>query len=274
MPYKFQDKWTFVLATDFHFGSRQCDETLIKKFVDKYKGKEQTKVFLLGDEIDAVIRGDKRFTAKSMHPRYASEDNPIDKMIEDFVDLLSPLKEMIIAGCDSNHNFTYRGISGSDCHYRISKLLEFERLSYGGWVNILWEWHKHKGDSRSNRTRVTSFHLTHGKPTTAITKAGKMIAMERDAWFFNSDLIAYGHTHLLAPVPSNINFDPMPGKQDYKKKKQRIIACGSFLKSYSKDEHAPYSEIKRYPPVDMGWAVVEVEFESGEPYLTTYTKEY
>ena len=67
MPYKHTDKWTFVFAGDFHFGSRQCDEVLLRKFVDKYKDAEQTRIFLMGDEIDAITRQDKRYTARSMH---------------------------------------------------------------------------------------------------------------------------------------------------------------------------------------------------------------
>ena len=86
--------------------------------------------------------------------------------------------------------------------------------------------------------------------------------------------MVHGHTHLLATPPSNIYFDPVPGRGTYIKRKQRLLNSGSFLKSYSMDESAPYSEIKRYPPIDMGWGVADVEFRLGEPQLTTYTKEY
>lgn len=227
----------------------------------------------MGDEIDAVTWRDKRYSPKCMHPRYVAEENQIDLMVEDFVKLLQPLKGKILAGTDSNHNRHYRGVSGSDVHYRISRELGFERLGHGGWACIRWDWHK-KTNSRGNRTRKTIFHITHGKQTSATTKAGKMASVERDAWFFRSDLMAHGHTHLLATPPSNICFEPIPGKGDYVKQKQRLLNTGSFLKSYSKDEWAPYSEAERMNPIDMGWGVVEVEFRLGEPQLTTYTKEY
>lgn len=277
LPYKSTDKWTLVFAGDFHFGSRQCDEALIKKFVGKYKDAERTIIFFMGDEIDAITRTDKRFTPKCMHPRYVSEDNPIDLMIDDFVAIMMPLKGKIIAGADSNHNVTYRGVSGSDAHYRISKALGFERLGYGGWVNILWYFQRACGEvngGRLSKIRTTSIHLTHGKPTGATTKAGKMTALERDAWYFGGDIMAHGHTHLLATPPANIYLDAIPGKGTYIKKKQRLLNTGSFLKSYSMDEHSPYSEVKRYPPIDMGWGMAEVEFRDSTPFITLMTKEY
>ena len=246
---------------------------LLRKFVDKYKDAEQTRIFLMGDEIDAITRQDKRYTARSMHPRYVEWDNCIDMMVDDLVDILSPLRGKILAGCDSNHNTVYRGYTGSDIHYRLSQRLGFERLGYGGWVCILWDWHKKKS-SGANRVRKTVIHMTHGKPTCAITKAGKMAGIERDAWFFSSDIMVHGHTHLLATPPANIFFEPVPGKETYIKKKQRLLNSGSFLKSYSMDDHSPYSEWKRYPPIDMGWGVAEVEFRDGEPLITMFTKEY
>lgn len=277
MPYKSTDKWTIVFAGDFHFGSRQCDEALIKKFVNKYKDAPNTIVFLLGDEIDAVTHHDKRYSPTCMNQRYAAEDNPIDLMVDDFVAIMEPLKGKIIAGTDSNHNCTYRGATGTDIHYQISQRLGFKRLGYGGWANILWYWSRNDGKGPAKiheRVRTTSIHLTHGKPSGAITKAGKMSNIERDAWFFFSDIIVHGHSHLLATPPSNIYFRPVPGKGTYTKVKQRLLNSGSFLKSYSHDSHSPYSEVKRYPPVDMGWGVAEVEFRDSEPHITVFTKEY
>lgn len=281
LPYRTTDKWTLVFAGDFHFGSRQCDEALIKKFVAKYKDAENTRIFLLGDEIDAVTFHDKRYTPSCMAQKYAGLDNPIDIMVDDFVSIMEPLKGRIVAGTDSNHNRTYCGQSGSDIHYRISQRLGFKRLGYGGWVNILWYWVKN-GDAdgnRGNRVRVTSVHMTHGKPTGATTTAGKMASIERDAHYFASDIMVHGHTHLLATPPSNIYLEPVPGRGRYRKTKQRLINSGSFLKSYSQapEGHiAPYSEQKRYNPIDMGWALAEIEFKSHdpEPRITTMTKEY
>ena len=137
----------------------------------------------------------------------------------------------------------------------------------------MWDWYK-KTSRAGNRVRTTKIHLTHGKPTGATTKAGKMTSIERDAWFFGGDIMAHGHTHLLATPPANIRFDPVPGKGTYIKNKQRLLNTGSFLKSYSMDEHAPYSEIKRYGPIDMGWGVADVEFRDAEPHITLFTKEY
>ena len=270
LPYKGGDAWKFILAGDFHFGSAQCDYALIKKFVDKYAGKEKTVVLFMGDEIDAIASSDKRFDSMAVHDKYRGERNFIDRIIEDFIETLSPLKGQIIAGCDSNHNKSYRKLSDSDPHYRISRALGFERLGHGGWVVAQWGWHKGLGRGRS-----TSFHIAHGKQSVSSTPGGSINSLASDAQWFLSDIMAHGHTHRLSAGTSRVFFEPDARHSTYKKRKQHLIQTGSFLKSYSMDEYSPYSEVKRYPPIDLGWACVDVSFEEKtEPRIQCSVREY
>ena len=270
LPYKGGDKYQFVLAGDFHFGSAQCDYALIKKFVDKYAGKDKTLIFLMGDEIDSIATSDKRYDSMAVHEKYRGERNFIDHIIVDFNETMSPLKGQIIAGVDSNHNKTYRKLSDSDPHYRISKSLGFERLGYGGWVCAQWYFYKSKG-----RGRTTSFHISHGKPTVASTPGGSINTLATDAQWFLSDVVGHGHTHRLSAGISRIFFEPDARNATYRKRKQHLVQTGSFLKSYSMDEYSPYSEVKRYPPIDLGWACVDVSFEENtEPRIQCSVREY
>lgn len=263
-----------MLAGDFHYGSAQCDINLIKRFVEKYAGREKTRVILMGDEIDAIASSDKRYDSTAVHEKYRGSRNFIDLIIEDFIELLRPLEAQIIAGVDSNHNKSYRKISDSDPHYRISRGLTFERLGYGGWVPVIWGWHKANGTS-GNRTRSTVFHVTHGKPTTAATPGGSLNTIFRDSQFFDCDVMAHGHTHRLSAGSSVIKFALDNRFTTYKKVKQHLVQTGSFLKSYSvNDEFSPYSEVKRYPPIDLGWGVVDVEFDNKEPRIRCSVEEF
>jgi hypothetical protein len=244
---------------------------LLKRFVDKYAGREKTKIFLMGDEVDAIAMSDKRFDSESVHEKYRGKRNFMDLIIEDFIEILKPLEGKIIAGVDSNHNKTYRKMSDSDPHYRISRALGFKRLGYGGWVGIRWGWHK---DMKS-RSRLTSFHIAHGKPTTSITPGGSLNTLHRDAQFFGCDVLAHGHTHRLLSGVAVISFVPNYDSGIFEKKKQHLLQTGSFLKSYSINEHSPYSEVRRYPPIDLGWAFADVEFdEKTEPRIRCGVEEF
>lgn len=242
--------------------------------VDRYAGKDKVKILFMGDEIDCIASSDKRYDSMAVAEPYRGKRNFIDLMIDDFCDLVAPLKGQVIAGVDSNHIKSYRKLSDSDPHYRISKHLGFERLGYGGWVCLLWDWKGQKG----NRVRSTNIHITHGKPCGTTYSGTSINALERDAGYFLSDIMAHGHTHKLSAGHSRIFFDPDPRHGTYKKRKQHLVQTGSYLKSYSTGEDAefsPYSEVKRYAPIDLGWAVAEISFdEYAEPRIQTSVREY
>jgi hypothetical protein len=231
----------------------------------------------MGDELDCIASSDKRFNSKAIDEKYRGEENFIDLMRDDFIDLMMPLKGQIIAGVSSNHNNSYVKVADSSPHYTIAKELGFERLGYGGWVCIGWDWHR-ATNRRENRARSTTFHVTHGKPTSAITPGGSINTLASDAQWFISDFMAHGHTHRLSAGMSRIFFEPDARYSTYRKRKQHLIQTGSFLKSYSTGKEAdfsPYSEVKRYPPIDLGWAVVAVEFDgSGDMRYQCSVREY
>lgn len=202
--------------------------------------------------------------------QYRGQRNFIDLMVEDFCELLSPLKGQIVAGVDSNHIKSYRKLSDSDPHYRISRHLGFERLGYGGWVIVNWNWHKGKGRGRS-----TSIHITHGKPCGTQYSGTSINAIERDSASFLCDILAHGHTHKLSSGHSRIFFEADPRHATYKKRQQHLIQTGSFMKSYGFTEHSGYAEVKRYAPINLGWGMAEISFEEGfEPRIQTSVREY
>jgi hypothetical protein len=238
--------------------------------VKKYAGQSNVKFILMGDEVDAIARSDKRFDSMGVAEKYRGANNFLDLIVEDFIDIMRPLRGQILAGVDSNHNKVYRGMADSDPHYRISRALDFERLGYAGFVCLQFSWYKKVG----SRTRTVNFFVTHGKPSVAQTPGGSLNTLSNSAQFFVTDVAAHGHTHRLSAGNSRIMFIPDPVHKTYKKSKQHLIQTGSFLKSYSFDEYSPYSEVKLYPPVDLGWAVAMISFEeNNEPRIKTWVNE-
>jgi predicted phosphodiesterase len=273
LPYGPGTKYKVVLAGDCHFGSTQCDTDLIKRFVKKYAGVEGVKVVLMGDEIDAVCRADKRFDPRNVAEKYRGESNFIDLITDDFIDLLSPLKGQILAGVDGNHGSTYLKAADSDPNHRISRELGYGRLGYAGWVSFVFKWYKAKC-SRDSRTRTVNYFVSHGKPSSAQTPGGSLNTLASSAQFFLSDICAHGHTHRLSAGNSRIMFTPDPAHQTYRKTKQHLIQTGSFLKSYSMDSYSPYSERALYSPIDLGWACTEISFEENtEPKIRCWVNE-
>jgi hypothetical protein len=69
-------------------------------------------------------------------------------------------------------------------------------------------------------------------------------------------------------------FVPDPKRSTYRKVKQHLLQTGSFLKSYSMDEHSPYSERALYAPIDLGWACTQISFEEyAEPKIKCWVNE-
>jgi predicted phosphodiesterase len=262
-----------VLAGDDHFGSTQCDVSLLKKFVAKYAGQPNVKIIKMGDEIDAVCRADKRFDPRNVAEKYRGERNFIDRIVDDYIDIWAPLKGQIIAGVDGNHGATYLKQADSDPMHRISRELGYERLGYAGWVSFVFKWYKAK-NSRDGRTRTVNYFVSHGKPSSAQTPGGSLNTLANSAQWFISDIAAHGHTHRLSAGNSRIMLAPDPKHSTYRKTKQHLIQTGSFLKSYSKDEYSPYSERALYAPIDLGWACTQVSFEENtEPKIRCWTNE-
>lgn len=272
LPYDTKTSYKTVLAGDFHFGSTQCDVPLIRKMVKKYAGQENTKVILMGDEVDAVCSSDKRFDSMNIAEKYRGQRNFIDLIIDDFIDLLSPLKGQIVAGVDSNHNASYRKATDSDPMHRIARELAYEKLGYAGWVSYVFRWHKANGSG--TRGRIINFFVSHGKPSAASTPGGSLNTLSNSAQWFMADLVAHGHTHRLSSGNSRIMLYPDPRHATYKKMKQHLVQTGSFLSSYSMDEHSPYSERALYAPIDKGWACASISFEEdAEPRIKTWVNE-
>ena len=268
-----------MLAGDCHFGSTQCDANLLKKFVAKYAGQEGVKVILMGDEIDAVCRSDKRFDSRNVAEKYRGERNYIDLIVDDFIEIMSPLKGQIIAGVDGNHAASYLKVSDSDPMHRISRELMYERIGYAGWVCFVFKWHKAK-NSHDARTRTINYFVSHGKPTTAQTPGGSINTLANSAQWFISDVAAHGHTHRLSAGMNRIMFSPDARHGTYRKIKQHLLQTGSFLKSYSMDkidtegQYSPYSERKLYSPIDLGWACTQISFEEyTEPKIRCWVNE-
>jgi len=273
LPYQAKSKFKIVLAGDFHYGSTQCDVGLMRKMVSKYAGDEHTMFILMGDEIDAVSRADKRFDPKNVAEKYRGERNFIDLVTDDLIELLMPLKGQIVAGVDGNHGYSYLKASDSDPLYRLSQSLGYDRLGYAGWVSFVFRWYKAKC-SRDARTRTVNYFVSHGKPTTAQTPGGALNTLASSAQWFASDIAAHGHTHRLSAGMNRIMFTPDPVHSTYRKTKQHLIQTGSFLKSYSMDEFSPYSERKLYSPIDLGWACTQISFEEyNEPRIKCWVNE-
>ncbi len=246
---------------------------LIKKFVGKYAGADGVKIILMGDEIDAVCRADKRFDPRNVAEKYRGERNFIDLITDDFIDLLSPLKGQIVAGVDGNHGHSYLKGADSDPLHRVARELMYERLGYAGWVSLILKWHKAK-NSRDGRTRTIDYFVSHGKPSCAQTPGGSLNTLANSAQWFISDIAAHGHTHRLSAGNSRIMLAPDPRHSTYRKTKQHLIQTGSFLKSYSMDEHSPYSERALYAPIDLGWACTQISFDGySEPHIKCWVNE-
>lgn len=259
-----------VMAGDIHWGSSLCLEDLVKKFVETYRGRDNVSIILMGDEIDAIHRQDRRHNPQTVHPRYRSEPNMIGQMVKDLIKTLEPLKGKIVAGVDSNHNGNYRDATDYDPHEELANALGFKRLGYGGYV--IFRCGKR---GRTGWTQDVVFAVTHGKHGGG--KVGTQInRVADDGMIFRGHVIAHGHTHQLRCPGFHRWFEWDKDKGEVVVGRQAIIQSGCFRYSYAPGHYPDYAEIRRYPPAEPGWACVEIHGDSlfGRLRLKSYVEDY
>lgn len=255
-------KFKFVVFSDVHLGHKLCSKKLFQReLIDRYKDRDDVYFIDLGDGCDMIVAqtGDKRFQASQVDERYLGVDAPVDLQIADYCEMLEPIKDRLLAICDSNHHLTILKKCGTDPTKRIGFSLWPDKadrrlLGYSGFLVTQFRY------ETGGRTRTLVWSLTHGIGTGGKTEGGFVTTLGHDASFYDCDIAAYGHNHQLDSwdrivIGVDGNYSKIASK-----KKIRINS-GSFLKAYSDDTSTSYAEQSRFRPNALGFMEVNVKLE-------------
>lgn len=170
---------------DLHIGVRAFEEKAFRAKLDAIRESPNTLVVLDGDIINNSIKS-------SVGDVYEEIMTP-DEQVDYAIDLLSPIKDRIIAVCRGNHEYRSikdvcldpvkyicRGLGIQGSYFRDAVFFE---LAFG---------------RKANKKRVTySAYMSHGNGGGS-TAGGKVNALSKAGFVAFSDVVIGAHTHMPA----------------------------------------------------------------------------
>jgi len=235
---------------DVHLGAKACDEQAFKTFLEDC----DDKTYFLGggDLLDSIVTQDVRYRKSN---DVTEGDAIVDEQIHKAVKLLYPYREKILGLASGNHEDVILKKCGTDPIRRICDELSIgleKRVEYLGFSGLF----KLKFRQQFGRGRAIVIRYHHGWGGGSRTLGADLTKFSKDIAYWNADIFLYGHVHRrqVDSVPRLGLFgDKMISKP------QIICICGTFLKTYTSSVYPTYSEIKGYPPVEVGGVVVEIQ---------------
>ena len=194
-----------------------------------------------------MIVGDRRYR-KSKDKTVS--DAIIDENINEMVDILEPYKDKIIGIATGNHEDTIVKHCGTDPVGRLCRELGTKHLGYSGLIRLIMR----QKSGGATRTAVIRYH--HGWGGGSRTQGADLTKFSKDLAYWQADIFLYGHVHRRQTdsIPRlGITGDKLTSKP------KMLCICGTFLKTYTRGIYPTYSEVKGYPPVEIGGCCVSIK---------------
>lgn len=219
--------------------------------------------------------GDKRFQADMIDPRYVGIPNPVDRMIDDYCELVTPIRDRIICLVDSNHHLEVERRTGTSPTRRIAwnlwgKQADNRMIGYAGFLITRWIYENDPSGNKNSRTRSLTWSVCHGLGTGGKTEGGFKTTIGNDALNYDADVHLYAHNHQLDGWDRIILGVDHRAHQVISKKVTRINS-GSYLKGFSDDTSTSYVEKARLKPNAIGHMEFSVRI-SRDAMETYYVK--
>jgi predicted phosphodiesterase len=249
---------------DTHIGNCNCDLQSFKNIIEWIRTKENCVWVGMGDYIDAINYSDKRFDPKTISTKYLAEgdiDKCIQMQINDFIDLIEPIKDKCIGLLRGNHEETIRQHYHFDVLYELAKELELPRkLLLYDTAMIRLHFTRCKSSSRHDY----DVFLAHGNigGRTMGYKANRINELHK---FFQADIYLLAHSHIKQAQLSDLIFFNNRGVECHKKLVDAFTGC--FLRGYEMDKSS-YIEKWLYPPTDIGCVKLELKPENGDKHVS------
>ena len=243
IPYRLGDTVKIKPLFDVHYGAAACD---IKAF-KSYLADSDDKTYFIGggDLLDSITVADIRYRKSN---DTSDGDDIIDSQVDRMTEILMPYKDRIICLATGNHEDVITKKCGTNPTKRMAKNLGTEFLGYSGLVKLRFT-------ENGARGRTVVIRLHHGWGGGSRTQGADLTKYSKDLQFWDADLFLYGHVH--RNQTDRVPRLGLVGMTLVAKPKLMCI-CGTFLKTLTDGTDPTYSEIKGYPPVDVGGVTIEI----------------
>lgn len=239
---------TFVPLSDTHVGHVDLDKQYLKDTVAWIKKKGALTV-LLGDLIDAINMQDKRFEVTSIAPEFLPHlDNLQTKQVEEFLELIDPIKDQVLGVMTGNHETTIKKRTSYDATAIIASALKKPIMTDPGYLVLRF----HNNSTTCN----VKIWCSHGRFLGGRFKGNHLNRLLSKQMDFCSDIYLAGHTHGKWTV------------EDYRVKLSKNLKIenhkmcfsntGAFLRTYEEGNHDSWASRLTLSPQAPG--VVRYDF--------------
>jgi hypothetical protein len=271
IPYKSGQTFRFIPFSDVHLGHKLSSvSNFQKEVINKYKDDKDTYFLDIGDGCDLILSqtNDPRFKASMVDSSYVGIDNPVDRLVDDYCDLLAPIAPRIISMVDSNHHLELMKRTGTNVTRRIAEKLWGSKIandgigarlhSYAGFLRLKFGYATpcHK---TAHHGRAITWYLSHGITTGGRTLGGPITSISNVARGRRADIFIFAHNHQLSSTDS-LEL-AMAGNCDIVSEKEIFINTGCYKKSRSDDQDTSWEEQKEFAANAMGHIEVYIHHE-------------
>lgn len=230
------------LYGDTHLGSKSVDEALLKKHIKETKDSGRYWAHL-GDAIDGILPGDRRFRAENIAD-WAWEALKGEMLIEaewgKFRELFEPIQDraLFVLDGDGKHNVS---ANVANC---MAATLERMAIAPGGVMT----WYNFSCRRACKDVRLIPIVFHHGwfsgrLPGGKLNNLDRALAVYPEAWGF---FCGHGHTKMANRVDS-LRREGAHVRQWIR----RAAMTGSYLRTYAENTQG-YGEVKGYMPAGLG----------------------
>ena len=222
--------------SDWHLGDKNCDLDLINSYIDYIKSNKHVYCILNGDLMNNA-------TKTSISDCYAEDISPMQQ-IANTVELLTPIKDKILAITSGNHEKrTYKkeGIDLTEIVARELKL--YDRFSKGSIVIYVSVGNgcKHSHARKDKEVKQTYVIFCNHGSGGGRKEGAKAIRLADMASIIDADVYVHSHTHL-----------PMIMKQDFYRVNRQTFTSKKvtklFINTSSALNYGGYGEEYEYKP--------------------------
>ena len=249
IPYKFGDTIFIKPFFDIHKGATACDFKAFKR--DLADIDDNTYLLFGGDTFDSITVTDPRYRKSG---DASLSEAIIDENIDEMVEVLKPYSDRIIGMMHGNHEDAIVKRYGTDPIGRLCRRLSDDKITvqdmgYSGLLRLRLSENKARC-----RTVIARYH--HGWGGGSRTQGADLTKYSKDTTHWQADLFLYGHVHR-----KQTDKIPRMGLSGDKliSKPKLVCICGTYLRTYTKGKQPTYSEVKGYPPVEIGTLTISIK---------------
>jgi len=245
IDYSYGDTIKIKPMFDVHLGHSMCDSAEFGKFLWNDTD-HNTYFFGGGDLVDSICVKDFRYQkSNDAMPGNANIDEQVDYAEQ----LLEPIKDKIIGLGMGNHEWTILDRSGSNLTNRLCRRLDCKNIGYDGMIRLRLR-------ENGMRVRTVTIRWHHGWGGSTRTEGGSLTKYGKDLANFDADLFCFGHDHQKwAKQTCRLGYvgDSIVAKDQW------LMDCGTFQRTFSKDENPPWSERMGFKPTVIGGVTINIK---------------